>query len=169
MTDVPASLGAVGEILARARQAAIDYYRQTGKPLGITGEVGEFEAARLLGLTLADARTPGYDAISPSGRRYQIKARSYSEAGRKKSQRVGSIKFNHAWDAVLLLLMDENLTTLEIWKADCAAVFKALDAPGSKARKDRGDLAVSKFKSIGTPVWPFNKCLGESTQSWEFK
>jgi len=50
MTDVPASLGAVGEILARARQAAIDYCQLTGKPLGIT---------------IADARAPAHDGDQP--------------------------------------------------------------------------------------------------------
>ena len=51
-----------GEILKRARQAAIDYYELTGKPLGITGEIGEYMTARLLGLELEGARAPGYDA-----------------------------------------------------------------------------------------------------------
>ena len=61
------SLGEIGDILARAKQVAIDYYRLTGKPLGITGEVGEYEAARLLKLKLAIARTPGFDATDQSG------------------------------------------------------------------------------------------------------
>src|SRR3546814_9951204 len=63
-----------GEILERARQAAIEYYELTGKPLGITGEVGEYLAAKILGLQLADARAPGYDATDDRGRRIQIKA-----------------------------------------------------------------------------------------------
>ncbi len=67
MTDITTS---INEILARAKQAAVDYYRLTGKPLGITGEVGEYEAARLLGLALADARAPGYDATDEYGVRY---------------------------------------------------------------------------------------------------
>jgi len=31
----------IPEVLARAKHAAVDYYWLTGKPLGITGEVGE--------------------------------------------------------------------------------------------------------------------------------
>ena len=30
----------------------------------------------------------------------------------------------------------------------------ALTAPGSKARNERGALAVSKFKQIGRQIWP---------------
>ena len=141
------------EILRRAKQVAIDYYEMTGKPLGITGEVGEYEAARHLGLSLADARAPGYDATDDDGRRYQIKSRSFSAAGGRKSQRMGSIKRDHEWDAVLLVLMDENFQTLEIWKAMRDAVAEALDKPGSKARNVRGALAVSQFKKIGCQVW----------------
>lgn len=97
MTDNSATLGETGEILARAKKAGAEYYRLTGKPLDITGEVGEYEAARLLGLTLADARAPGYDATDQLGRRDQIKARAIFEAGRRRSQQVSSIKVEHEW------------------------------------------------------------------------
>lgn len=154
MNEMVVPLGEIGEILARAKQAAIDYYRLTGKPLGVTGEVGEYEAARLLGLALADARAPGYDAIDQAGRRYQIKARAFTDVGRRKSQRLGAIKLDYEWEAVLLVLMDKNLRTLEIWEAERTAVARALSAPGSKARNERGALAVSKFKQIAKRVWP---------------
>jgi hypothetical protein len=85
----------IAPILERAKQIAVDYYRATGKPLGVTGEVGEYEAARLLGLKLAPVREPGFDAEGPDGRRYQIKSRSLSEFSRRKSQSLGSIKLNH--------------------------------------------------------------------------
>jgi len=44
-------------LLRHAKQLAADYYRLTGKPLGVTGEVAEYEAANKLDLTLAPART----------------------------------------------------------------------------------------------------------------
>lgn len=153
MTDPSPSMDAIGKVLERAKQIAIDYYRLTGKPLGITGEVGEYAAARLLGLTLADARAPGYDAIDIRGRRYQIKTRSLSRSARRRSQQVGSIKLDHEWDAVLLMLLDDELEPLEIWEASRQAVAAALSEPGSKARNQRGAMAVSKFKRIGTRVW----------------
>jgi len=49
--------------LERAREVAIDYYNTTGKPLGITGEMGEYLVAKELGLKLAQAREPGFDAV----------------------------------------------------------------------------------------------------------
>ena len=44
------------EAIEAAKQAAILYREITGKPLGITGEVGEVACAHLLGLDLSPAR-----------------------------------------------------------------------------------------------------------------
>lgn len=44
------------EILHDVKALAIEYDAATGKPLGVTGEIAEVEAARLLGLHLAEAR-----------------------------------------------------------------------------------------------------------------
>ncbi len=41
-------LDEIEEILERARTAAVQYYQLTGKPLGITGEIGEYLAAKYL-------------------------------------------------------------------------------------------------------------------------
>ena len=40
---------------ASAKQLARRYHELTGKPLGVTGEVAEYEAHRLLGVELATA------------------------------------------------------------------------------------------------------------------
>lgn len=141
-------------ILARARDAAVEYYDLTGKPLGITGEIGEFYAAEELGLDLAPPRAAGYDATDPrSGKTIQIKSRALDNAKHHAGQ-VGSINLNHAFDMVLLVLMNKRYELQEIYEADRATVKAALLKPGSKARNERGALAVSKFISIGKQVWP---------------
>lgn len=144
---------AIGAVIERARAVAIEYYQLTGRPLGITGEVGEYEAARLLNLTLAKAREAGYDATDANGRRIQIKARSIPAAKRIVGQRLGSIKLEQPWDAVLLVLMNEEFRPLMIYEASRDAITAALRAPGSKARNKRGALAIAQFKRIGTKVW----------------
>lgn len=50
------------ELLKQAKRLATRYQQLTGKPLGITGEIAECEAAAILGLDLHAARTAGYDA-----------------------------------------------------------------------------------------------------------
>lgn len=50
------------EVLREAKVLARRYYDLTGKPLGITGEVAEYEAAMKLNLCLHPPRRAGYDA-----------------------------------------------------------------------------------------------------------
>lgn len=146
----------VAQILEDAKSLALRFRVLTGKPLGITGEVAEFAAADLLGLKLAPPRQPGYDATKEVGHetvKYQIKGRCIPN-GAKPGQRLGKIRLDHEWDAVLLVILDEDLNTQSIHEADRAAVTEALLKPGSKARNERGALAVAQFKSISRQVWP---------------
>ena len=143
------------DLLGRAKILARQYYELTGKPLGLTGEVAEYEAARLLGVTLAPARQAGYDAteiVRGKTRTLQIKGRCLPK-GHTPGQRLGSIKPKKEWDAVLMVLLDSTFNATEIWEADRAPVLVALAAPGSRARNERGALAVANFKSIARLRW----------------
>ena len=125
----------IAELLQQIRQLAIDYYELTGKPLGVTAEIAEFEAARLLGLELAPARQPGYDAVRTGNRgpkKIQIKGRRY--LNKNPGQRVGKIDLRHEWDSVVLVLLDKDYRVTEIYEAKRAAIEEALMAPGSRAR-----------------------------------
>jgi hypothetical protein len=146
---------AVLDALRRAKALAKEYRALTGRPLGCTGEIAEYEAVRLLDLQLAPVRQPGYDAIratADGGHRLQIKGRCVLP-GASRGQRLGRIDCSKEWDGVLLVLLDANLDATEIWEADRAAAIGALKAPGSQSRNVRGALAVSTFKSIGNRIW----------------
>lgn len=145
----------VFSILAEAKKLAQRYREATGKPLGITGEVAEYEAARILGIELTPARQAGYDAIEMrNGQpvRLQIKGRCVLP-GSKPGQRMGALDITKEFDAVLLVLLDENLDATSIYEAPRGAVVDALKAPGSKSRNERGALGVSKFKSLAILRW----------------
>lgn len=147
--------GRIVEILGEAKKLAREYRALSGKPLGVTGEVAEYEASVHLGVELAVARKAGYDATEVRDgveRRLQIKGRCVLEDS-KRGQRVGSIDVTKPWDAVLLVLLDSNFDATHIFEAERAAVVAALQAPGSKARNERGALSVSKFRAIGTLRW----------------
>ncbi len=146
------------DILAIVKPLAAEYYKLTGKPLGVTGEVAEYVAAETLGLDLSPPRTPGYDATrrkNGKDQRIQIKGRAYGQDA-KPGQRLGTIKRGSPCDYVLLVLLDnETLDPCEMWEAPMAAVNKRLAVPGSKAR-ERGALGVSEFKKHcqARRVWP---------------
>jgi len=145
-------IAALRSVIRDAKEIAKRYRNLTGKPLGITGEVGEFTAAELMNLRLTGARQPGYDAVASDGHRIQIKARCILPNS-KKSGRLGSIRLKHEWDTVMLILMDGDFQPLEIYEAKRPDIERELTRPGSKARNVRGSLGVSKFKSIALPVW----------------
>lgn len=143
------------EILAEAKKLAQRYRVLTGKPLGVTGEVAEYEAARILGVALTAARQAGYDATETrNGQvfRLQIKGRCVLE-GSKPGQRMGSIDIKKEFDAVLLVLLDGNFEATAIYEAPREVVIAALTKPGSKSRNERGALGISKFKSIARIRW----------------
>lgn len=141
-------------VLEDAKKLAQRYKKLTNKSLGITGEVAEFSAALILGLKLVEARTPGYDALDKGNRKIQIKGRCISPKSKSQSgMRLGAIRLDHEWDTVLMVLLDESFEVLEMWESERLKVKKALLAPGSKARNQRGALTISKFKQIGNQVW----------------
>ena len=159
-----ASATAVGEhekairfVLLQAKSLAVEYYRLTGKPLGVTGEVAELEAAEKLGLRLSGARTAYYDATREAderSERFQIKGRAIARDDPYRG-RMPSVKCDGGFEYVLLVLLDKTtMDVLEIWQADRLAVAERLAAPGSKARNERLSLGISQFRSIATRVWP---------------
>ena len=152
MTNQAFEFDTLRGVIEAAKATARRYRELTGKPLGITGEVGEVLAAELLQLQLADARQAGYDAIGSDKRRVQIKSRCVLPDS-KRGQRVGSIRLDHEWDTVALILMNQDFEPFEIWEAKRPDVERALLKPGSKARNERGSLGVEQFKSIGELKW----------------
>ena len=143
---------ALRDVLHQAKAVGVRYYALTGKPLGVTGEVAELEAAEKLGLTLLDARSPGHDALRTDGSRVQIKGRAVA-ADRRYRGRCPAIK-GAEFDSVMLVLLDRaTLDALEIWEAPQAMVVARLDAPGSKSRNERRSLGISQFKGIAKRIW----------------
>lgn len=137
-------------LVERIRRLAVDYERAVGRPLGVTGELAELVAARLLKLTPLPVRSPGADAIDKKGRRYQIKGRKLANP---RGGMTGTVKATKDCDAVLLVLFDSKFRPIEILEASYNKVDAALVRPGSKARNERRQLSVPKFRSIAKQVW----------------
>ena len=148
----------VAEILVQVRPLAAEFYRLTGKPLGVTGQVGEQLAANLLGLTLSDARTAGYDATRSSGRdgppeRVQIKTRAYP-VGADAGQRMGRLTPTTPCDFVMLVLLDpETLDVRAVWEAPFSALAHRLTDPTSSSHK-HGSFKITEFMAFAALVWP---------------
>lgn len=134
-------------IIKSIKRLAVQYYAETGKPLGVTGEIAEVEAARILDLKLYPARNTAFDAVRTLPNRkiekIQIKGR-WSQTPERNGQRLGRIRGIKAIDSVVLVLLNEKFDVQEIYEAKREAVEAALQA---QANNSRG-LPVRRFISI---------------------
>jgi len=140
--------------MLEARKLAANYRKATGKPLGISSEIAIHDVARLMNLELIEASPGGYDAIGKGkrdGKKIQIKGRTVS-TDMKSNQRVGQLKIDQQWDAVMLVLLNEDYEPLEIYEADREEILEVVNSSNSK-RKNRGAMSVAKFKFIAELVW----------------
>ena len=144
----------IESILRAVKPLAIQYHDLTGKPLGVTGEIAEYEAARIMGLELLAARSKGYDETKRKGgriHRIQIKGR-FKHDGRRWG-RMPSMNIEKMFDSAMLVLLIGEYEVTEIWRASQRAIIKCLREPGSKARNERNSMSVSQFKAIAELVW----------------
>jgi len=145
----------IDKLMAEARRLAADYRRATGKTLPITGEIAIHDAIRFLNLEPAQEGTAGYDAVRREGgkvRRFQVKGRTIFDDA-KSGHRLGQLKAEQAWDAVLLVLMDEHYEATEIYEADREEIMEVLRDAGESRRANRGAMSVARFKVIGRLAW----------------
>ena len=142
----------IDKLMGEARRLAAEYRRATGKTLAISGEIAISDAITLLGLEPAPGDAEGYDAeraVEGGIDKLQIKARAVFDDTRRP-HRLGQLKLDKAWDAVLLVLMDENYEPVEIHEARRAPLEAALaEATPNK----RGTVSVGRFKIIGRCLW----------------
>ena len=143
------------KLVSEARRLAAEYKKATGKALGISGEIAEFDAASKLNLELCDDRSKGYDAIGKGereGKRIQIKGRAIFDEN-KAGQRIGQLKTEQEWDAIVLVLMNEEYQATQIFEAERDIVMEALDEAATSNRKKRGAMSIAKFKKISKLIW----------------
>ncbi|WP_339511922.1 DUF6998 domain-containing protein [Pseudomonas sp. RL_15y_Pfl2_60] len=84
--------------------------RTSNNPIG---DYTEWLVAKALGLELANNSSAGYDALSPTGTRIQIKGRRVTQ--RNKSRQLGAIR-NLAmkdFDVLIAVIFDENFKIIE--------------------------------------------------------
>lgn len=146
------TLYSVDKLMAEARRLAAEYRRTTGKTLPISGEIAVSDAVRLLGLEEVTDSSAGCDAIRRQGdtqERLLIKARVVFDEI-KSAHRLGELKLDRRWDAVLLVLLDANYEPFAIYEASRVAVEAALD---DVRPNKRGSLTVPRFQRIGHLAW----------------
>ena len=149
------SLYSVDKLISEARRIAAEYRRTTGKPLGISAEIARHDACTYLALEPHEDAI-GYDAMGLNGEReglrFQIKGRAIFDE-KKGGQRLGQIKVDQNWDKILLVLMNEEFETTEIYEASREDMLDDIDEAGASNRTKRGAMSVARFKRLARLVW----------------
>lgn len=134
-----------------ARRLAADYRRATGKTLPLSPEIAINDAMRLLGLkTPADDSCDALRLADDGIRKVQVKGRVIFDEV-KSGHRIGQLKLEKAWDEILLVIMDEDYQTKEIYCCTRPTIEQAL---AEKSPNKRGAMTVAQFKIIADKVWP---------------
>lgn len=164
------SVYAVDKLMSQTRKLAAEYRQMTGQPLPVTAEIANFDAARLLGLEVIQPPPGGYDAVGleepRKGLRFLIKGRAIFDE-KKGGQRIGQLKLDQAWDAVLLVLLDESYEPFEIYEAKRDAINAAMEEAAESNRNKRGAMSVARFRHIAELVWDKERGLSDDDEVWE--
>lgn len=132
------------QLIDNTTALAIVYRKRFKKNLGITSEVGEYKASKLLKLKRVEGNiNPGYDAIDGK-KKVQIKARIF----KSNTDRTGNFS-KHRFDYALLVLLSPEYEVMEIWKASENKVLGAIKAQSYS----KPSLPIGKFMNIGQCVY----------------
>lgn len=154
----------VDKLTAEARKLAVEYREATGKILPISAEIAINDAIRLVDLTPAERGTQGHDALMDCENellKVQIKGRAILQEN-KSGHRLGQLKLEQDWDAIILVVMNDQFESEEIYYCHRDQIEDALaDSTPNK----RGSLSLAKFKIIADLIWTLDDGLLDGTWS----
>ena len=143
----------VGKLIAETRRIAKEYRLATGKTLPVTPEIAINDAISILDLLPNDENISGYDAIYEKGEerlKVQIKGRIIFD-DRKQGHRVGQLKTEQEWDAIILVIMNADFMADEIYMAKRDVILDELE--DKKKNNKKGAMSLAKFKLISELLW----------------
>lgn len=146
------SLEEIEKIIGKVCPFVLKHQKEAGKPAGVTGEIAELEAARILGLKICCPRQAGYDALRVQDEkvvaRIVIKSKCLTDSGELDGG-LGEIDLDKEWDSVLFVVLDEKLEAFAIYEAQRKDIKLAVTRFGN----ERGALSAQQFKSISALIW----------------
>jgi len=144
---------AVDKLIAETRRIAKEYRLATGKTLPVTPEIAINDAISILKLQPNDEKSPGYDAIYENNGEYlkvQIKGRVIFNE-KKQGHRIGQLKTEQVWDAIILVIMNADFMPEEIYMAKRDIILDELEE--KKKSNKKGAMTLAKFKVISELLW----------------
>lgn len=157
------------KLMEETRQLASKYRDATGQPLPVSHDLACYDAIRYLSLATPEKAEASVDAISTSDiadviekdQKIQIKGRVQFTSSKGKQQRIGQLNLDGNWDCCILVLLNEDYDSEEIFAASKATIVEAI---GDKKINKRGAMTVSQFRAIADTVWKTEKQDADSEQ-----
>lgn len=142
------SLYDLDKLMSETRRLAAEYRRTTGQTLPVSADLAQYDACRLLNLSKPEELFSGVDAVK-GALKIQIKGRVIFDAA-KMNQRIGQLNDKGLWDAIYLVLFNENYEPTAIYAADRK---KLGDVISRKSKNSRGAMTVKKFTALSKKIW----------------
>lgn len=144
------------KLMEETRRIASEYRQSTGSTLPVSAELAKYDAIRLLGLKTPPEQERAVDAwmITPGGdRKVQIKGRVIFDP-EKSGHRVGQLNLDADWDILVLVIMNDQYETQQIYRVSRDKLVAALPEGRDNSRKLRGAISVKKVQAISDVCWP---------------
>ncbi len=148
------SLYSVDKLITETRRIASEYRKATGKILPVTPEIAINDAISILKLSPNNDNSLPYDAVMERNGeqiRVQIKGRAIFNE-KRQGHRIGQIKLDQEWDAIILVLMNDEFFPQEIYMSSRDDIVDALDDKGATSNR-KGAMTVARFKIIADLIW----------------
>ena len=75
---------------------------------------------------------------------------------------MGQLRTEQDWDRIVMVLMDEDLETYEIYEVSREMILDELEKMADSKRSKRGAMSVARFKMIGQLAWTREEGVLES-------
>ena len=144
----------VDKLITETRRIAREYRLATGKTLPVTQEIAINDAISILNLRPNNDTSRAYDAYfdleEDETLKVQIKGRTIFNE-KKSGHRIGQLKLEQEWDAIILVIMDADFMPQEIYMARRADILEEIE--DKEALNKKGPITVAKFKIISELLW----------------
>ena len=143
----------VNKLITETRRIAKEYRLATGKTLPVTPEIAINDAISILEMQPNETKNAGYDAIydrDGEQLKVQIKGRAIFN-DKKGGYRIGQVKVEQEWDAIILVIMNADFMPEEIYMAERDIILDELEE--KKKNNKKGAMTLAKFKLISELLW----------------
>jgi hypothetical protein len=136
------------KLMSETRRLAAEYRRATGQTLPVSADLANHDAVRLLQMEKPEPPISGVDAIF-QGLNVQIKGRVLFTP-QKKGLRIGQLNASGLWQAVILVVFNDNYEPQTIFQASRESLQETLE---NTSKNSRGAITLERFKALSEIVW----------------